>query len=55
LEDIYRHYDNVNNRVDDHGEDADKDDELNEDYDGQIMGVLLPSAATRRSSGQAGS
>ncbi|CAH1374090.1 unnamed protein product [Tenebrio molitor] len=38
LEDIYRHYDNVNNRVDDHGEDADKDDELNEDYDGQIMG-----------------
>lgn len=42
LEDIYRHYDNVNNhnRIDDHT-DADKDDGANEDYDGHITGYAF--------------
>ncbi|KAJ3664671.1 hypothetical protein Zmor_000222 [Zophobas morio] len=35
LEDIYRHYDNVNNRVD---EETDKEGDFNEDYDAQIAG-----------------
>lgn len=41
LEDIYRHYDNINhNRIDDHT-DADKDDGINEDYDGHITGYAF--------------
>lgn len=39
LEDIYRHYDNRESRTDDFGEDdSDKDDDLNEDFDGHITG-----------------
>lgn len=42
LEDIYRHYDTINNhnRIDDHS-DADKDDGANEDYDGHVTGYAF--------------
>lgn len=36
LEDIYRHYDNKENRLD--KDDEDKDDEGNDDYDTQVVG-----------------